>query len=71
MRRRLVLAAVLLAAGWRADGAVDPLAAVRARLAPTDVLRGVFVQTKKLAGFRNRCGRPVASCWCAAAACCG
>jgi hypothetical protein len=48
-----MLGAVVLALGWRATGAVDPLAAVRARLVPTEVLRGAFAQTKKLAGFRQ------------------
>lgn len=52
MRRRHLLAAAL-ALGRRAASAADPLDAVRSRLADVALLRGDFVQVKRLAGFRN------------------
>jgi hypothetical protein len=50
-RRQLLLAAPALAQCLAA--ASDTLGAVRARLADVLVLRGNFIQTKRLAGFRN------------------
>lgn len=53
MRRRTWLVVVALPLAARGAPAADTLETVRSRLADVALLRGEFVQVKRLAGFRN------------------